>query len=57
MPLYPDNSALLLINHHVGTMQLIKTLDVEHACRREASRWRRHCSRAQRRHADAAISD
>ena len=29
----PENSALLLIDHQVGTMQLIKNIDVEHAKR------------------------
>jgi nicotinamidase-related amidase len=27
----PENSALILIDHQVGTMQLIKTIDLEHA--------------------------
>jgi len=27
----PENSALLLIDHQVGTMQLIKNIDVEQA--------------------------
>ncbi len=29
----PENSALLLIDHQVGTMQLIKNIDVERAKR------------------------
>jgi hypothetical protein len=29
----PENSALLLIDHQVGTMQIIKNIDVEQAKR------------------------
>jgi hypothetical protein len=36
----PENSALLLIDHQIGTMQLIKNIDVERA-KRMRWRWRK----------------